>query len=235
MREISLDTETTGLSPKDGHRVIEIGAVEMVNQIRTGRQFHAYINPQFPVAEGAFKVHGISNEFLTGKPLMGEVIDGFLEFIGGSRLVIHNAQFDMGFLNNELQLLKRPFLGLDVALDTLQMARKKYPGGQNSLDGLCRRFNIDLTTRTLHGALLDAELLADVYAEMMGVGANQRNLLFAQNQEKQNNIEDITPLSPKDGEFYEPRKFNATEEERAAHKEFVDGLGSEFWKNAENA
>jgi DNA polymerase-3 subunit epsilon len=235
MREIALDTETTGLSPKNGDRVIEIGAIEMVNQIRTGKQFHVYINPQFPVSEGAFKVHGISNEFLADKPLMAEVIDGFLQFIGDSRLVIHNAQFDMGFLNNELQLLKRPFLGLDVALDTLQMARKKYPGGQNSLDGLCKRFNIDLTGRTLHGALLDAELLADVYAEMMGVGANQRNLLFAQNQEKENNIEDITPLTPKDGQFYAPREFNATAEERAAHQEFIDGLGGEFWKRVDNA
>jgi len=235
MREIALDTETTGLSYKDGHRVIEIGAIEMVNQIRTGRNFHVYLNPQFPVSEGAFRVHGISNEFLADKRPMAEHIDEFLEFIGGSRLIIHNAQFDMGFLNNELQLLKRPFLGLDVAFDTLQMARKKYPGGQNSLDGLCRRFNIDLTGRTLHGALLDAELLADVYAEMMGVGANQRNLLFAQNQEKENNIEDIIQLKPKDGEMHVARQFDATPEERAAHQEFIDGLGSDFWKRVDNA
>lgn len=229
MREIALDTETTGLSPKNGDRVIEIGAVEMINQIRTGKQFHAYINPQFPVAEGAFKVHGISNEFLADKPLMNETIDGFLEFIGDSPLIIHNAPFDMGFLNNELLLLKRPSILAERAVCTLQISRKKYPGGQNSLDGLCRRFNIDTSERTLHGALLDAELLADVYAEIMGVGANQRNLLFAQNQEKQNNIDDVVMLKPKDGEFYEPREFNATAEERAAHKEFVDGLGSEFW------
>lgn len=229
MREIALDTETTGLSPKNGDRVIEIGAIEMVDKIRTGKQYHVYINPQFPVAEGAFKVHGISNEFLADKPLMGEVIDGFIEFIAGSPLVIHNAPFDMGFLNHELKLLGRPSIPFDVAIDTLQISRKKYPGAQNSLDGLCRRFNIDTSERTLHGALLDAELLADVYAELMGIGANQRNLLFAANKEKEETANEIVQLKPKDGESYEAREFNATPEERAAHEEFVAGLGTEFW------
>ncbi len=229
MREISLDTETTGLSAKNGDRVIEIGAVEMVDKIRTNKQYHVYINPQYPVAEGAFKVHGLSNEFLEDKPLFGDVIDGFIEFIGDSPLIIHNAQFDMGFINHELGLLRRPSIEFGRAVDTLLLARKKYPGAQNSLDGLCKRFGIDLTDRTLHGALLDAELLADVYAELMGVGANQRNLLFAANREKEANIDDIVELKPKDSRFYEPRAFPSTDEEKAAHREFVKGLGSEFW------
>lgn len=233
MREIALDTETTGLSHKTGDRVIEIGAVEMVDKIRTGKQFHVYLNPQYPVAEGAFKVHGLSDEFLADKPLMADAIDGFLEFIGGSPLVIHNAPFDMGFLNAELMLLRRPTLEFSRAIDTLQISRKKYPGAQNSLDGLCRRFNIDTSERTLHGALLDAELLADVYAEIMGVGANQRNLLFAANKEKEASIEDVVQLKPKDGVHYEPRKFDATEEEKAAHKEFVEGLSTDFWKQTD--
>lgn len=235
MREIALDTETTGLSHKDGHRVIEIGAVEMVNHMRTGQHFHMYINPEFPVSEGAFKVHGISNEFLANKPVMADVIDHFLEFIGDSPLVIHNAPFDMGFLNNELRLLKRPFLGLDRAHDTLIQARKKFPGGQNSLDGLCRRFNIDLGERTKHGALLDAELLADVYAELMGVGANQRNLMFGGSEQAEAEFKEVLQLTPTDAIVYEARDFAATEEEKKAHDEFVEGLGSEFWKQAENS
>lgn len=230
VREIALDTETTGLSPKNGDRVIEIGAVEMVDKIRTGRVYHVYTNPQCPVNPGAFKVHGLSDEFLSDKPLMKDVIDGFIEFIGDSPLIIHNAPFDMGFLNHELGLLKRTSIPFEIAVDTLLMARKKYPGAQNSLDGLCKRFNIDTSERTLHGALLDAELLADVYAEMMGVGANQRNLLFAANKEKsEKSINDVVELKPKGDERYEARDFSATPEERAAHDEFVEGLSSDFW------
>lgn len=235
MREIALDTETTGLSHKDGHRVIEIGAVEMVGHMRTGQHFHMYINPQFPVSAGAFNVHGISDEFLADKPIMADVIDHFLEFIGESPLVIHNAPFDMGFLNNELRLLKRPFLALDRAHDTLQQARKKYPGGQNSLDGLCRRFNIDLSTRTKHGALLDAELLADVYAEMMGVGATQRNLIFGGSEQAEAEFKQVLQLTPVNAIKYEARNFAASDEEKRIHAEFVAGLGSEFWKQAEGA
>lgn len=234
MREIALDTETTGLSPKNGDRVIEIGAIEMVNKIRTGKVFHVYINPQFPVSDGAFKVHGISNEFLADKPVMADVIDDFLNFIGESKLVIHNAQFDMAFLNYELNLLRRGIFAADRALDTLQMARRKYPGGQNSLDGLCKRFNIDLSERGFHGALLDAELLADVYAEMMGVGANQRNLLFSQANEKEEKQASNLQLVPSDSVYYEPRFFPASATELAAHNEFVEGLGSELWKRFEN-
>jgi DNA polymerase III subunit epsilon len=168
MREIVLDTETTGLDPLTGDRLVEIGCVELINHLPTGVTFHRYINPERDMPAGAFAVHGLSEEFLRGHPVFALIADDFLEFIGGDRLVIHNAEFDMRFLNAELTRLGRPALGFDRVLDTLAMARRRFPGASASLDALCRRFGVDGTARTLHGALLDSQLLAEVYLELLG-------------------------------------------------------------------
>ncbi|MEP2828517.1 DNA polymerase III subunit epsilon [Parvibaculum sp.] len=168
MREIVLDTETTGISPQDGHRLVEIGCLELFNHVATGKVYHTYIDPERDMPEGAFRVHGLSEEFLRGKPKFADVADEFLEFIGGDPLVIHNASFDMGFINAELKKIGRTPLPMSRAIDTLDMARRKFPGSQNNLDALCRRFNVDNSGRTRHGALLDSELLAEVYLELMG-------------------------------------------------------------------
>ena len=174
MREIVLDTETTGIDPAQGHRIIEIGALEIVNQTPTGAQLHLYINPEREVEAGALEVHGLSNEFLEDKPLFADIVDEFLEFIGESSMVIHNAPFDMGFINSELKRLGREELPMSRATDTLTMARRKFPGAQANLNALCRRFDIDNSHRELHGALVDADLLASVYLELLG--GRQRNL-----------------------------------------------------------
>lgn len=168
MREIVLDTETTGLDPFSGHRVVEIGCVELVNHVRTGNYYHTYLNPERDMPMEAERVHGLSEAFLKDKPRFAEIAGSFLEFVDGSTLVIHNAAFDMKFLNAELSVANRPTLPMEQAIDTVLMARQRYPGQPASLDALCKRFNIDLSARTKHGALLDAELLADVYLELMG-------------------------------------------------------------------
>ncbi|PIR34121.1 MAG: DNA polymerase III subunit epsilon [Alphaproteobacteria bacterium CG11_big_fil_rev_8_21_14_0_20_44_7] len=230
MREIALDTETTGISPKEGHRIIEIGAVEMVNQYRTGNHFHVYINPKRSISEGAFRVHGISEEFLADKPIFEDVIDDFLEFIADSKLIIHNAPFDMGFINHHLFHAKRPDIKLERVFDTLALARQKFPGAKNNLDALCSRFNIDGSARTKHGALLDAELLADVYAEMVGTGANQRNLVFAGNNIKIETKKDQKVSLEVSGEKLEARNFPANEEELRAHEEFIALMENSLWK-----
>ena len=168
IREIILDTETTGLSSKEGDRLIEIGAIELVDKNRTGRTFHKYLNPQRLVSEGALEVHGLSDEFLADKPLFAEIVQDFLAFIQDSTLVIHNAPFDMEFLNSELRLLNLPLLDDSRTFDTLHFARQKFPGAKASLDALCSRFNLSNSHRKLHGALLDADLLVDVYIELTG-------------------------------------------------------------------
>lgn len=171
MRQVVLDTETTGLEPSQGHRIIEIGCVEVINRRITQRQYHQYINPERPVDEGAFEIHGISNEFLTDKPVFFKVVDDFLEFVRGAELIIHNAPFDVGFLNHELQMVNATIGSIESCCkitDTLTMARQLHPGQRNSLDALCKRYAIDNTRRELHGALLDAEILADVYLAMTG-------------------------------------------------------------------
>jgi DNA polymerase-3 subunit epsilon len=170
MRQIIFDTETTGLEPSQGHRIIEIGAIEVINRRKTGRTFHKYCNPDREVEAGALAVHGISNEFLSTQPRFAELADDLIEFLKGAELVIHNAPFDVGFLNSELKLLKSEHTvdGLCTVLDTLPMARSKYPGQRNSLDALCKRFNVDNSGREYHGALLDAQLLLDVYLAMTG-------------------------------------------------------------------
>ena len=176
MREIVLDTETTGLDPADGHRVLEIGCVEIVHQSLTGKVFHVLINPERDVPEEAARVHGHTAETLRDKPAFGGVVDDFLAFIGDSNLVIHNAEFDMRFMNAELTRLGRAAIGMERVVDTLAIARKKHPGQPNSLDALCDRYRIDRSRRTRHGALLDAEILVEVYCELMG--GRQRSLAF---------------------------------------------------------
>ncbi|MFP4538973.1 MAG: DNA polymerase III subunit epsilon, partial [Dichotomicrobium sp.] len=168
MREIVLDTETTGLDPKQGHRIIEIGCIELMNYVPSGREFHCYINPGRDVPHEAQQVHGLSDAFLADKPVFADIADPFLEFIADSTLVIHNASFDIGFLNAELALLPRDPIPSDRIVDTLVLARRKHPAGPNSLDALCKRYRIDLSERTKHGALLDSELLARVYMELIG-------------------------------------------------------------------
>lgn len=168
MREIVLDTETTGFEPSEGHRIVEIGAVELLNHMPTGRTYHQYINPERDVPSEAFAVHGLSTEYLRDFPVFAAVADDFLAFVTGARLVIHNAAFDMKFLNAELGWASRPLLPNDVAIDTLTMARRKYPGSPASLDALCRRFGVDNSAREKHGALLDSEILAEVYLELIG-------------------------------------------------------------------
>lgn len=179
MRQIVLDTETTGLEPKQGHRIIEIGCVELVNRRLTGRHYHQYLQPDREIDEGAIEVHGISNEFLVDKPRFADVVDDFMDFVRGAELVIHNAPFDMGFLNHELTLLGDGREVLEnhcTVLDTLSLARKMHPGQKNNLDALCKRYEVNNAHRELHGALLDAEILADVYLFMTG---GQTDLLLA--------------------------------------------------------
>lgn len=178
MREIVLDTETTGLDPLQGDRLVEIGCVELVNRIPSGQTFHAYINPERGMPAEAFAVHGLSEEFLKDKPLFATVADAFLGFLGEAPLVIHNAGFDIGFLNAELERTGRPSIGRERLIDTLLIARRKHAGASNRLDDLCVRYAIDHSRRTKHGALLDAELLAEVYVEL--IGARQAQLVLSQ-------------------------------------------------------
>ena len=174
MREICLDTETTGLKPEEGHRVIEIGAVELIDKVPTGREYHVYINPERDVPAGAVEVHGLTAEFLADKPRFADIAEEFLEFIGDATLVIHNAEFDRRFLNAELERLGHPLIPRERCVDTLAIARAKFPGAPCSLDALCKRFAIDNSHRDLHGALIDAKILAEVYLEL--VGGRQRAL-----------------------------------------------------------
>ncbi|HKJ72778.1 MAG TPA: DNA polymerase III subunit epsilon [Alphaproteobacteria bacterium] len=222
MREIVLDTETTGLDPQNGDRLVEIGCVELDNHVATGATFHVYVNPQRDMPEAAFKVHGLSEEFLSVKPVFAEIAEDFLAFIADSPLVIHNASFDMGFLNAELGRLRYDALPPTRAIDTISMARRKFPGAQANLDALCRRFGIDNSSRTKHGALLDAELLAEVYLEL--IGGRQPGLGLA-----------LTPgrtvaASEVERVRREPRPNAASAEEIAAHDAFLDGLTSPLWR-----
>ena len=168
MREIVLDTETTGFDPEEGDRVVEIGAVELVGHVPTGRTYHQYVDPERPMPQAAFEVHGLGDEFLRGKPVFAEVARAFLDFVDGAPLVIHNAAFDMRFLNFELARAGLPTIAPERAVDTLEIARRRFPGAGNSLDALCRRFGVDNSARTKHGALLDSEILAEVYLELIG-------------------------------------------------------------------
>jgi len=222
MREIVLDTETTGLDPFDGHRIVEIGGVELHNHMPTGRTYHQYINPQRDMPDEALAVHGITQEFLADKPVFADIAQGFLDFVGDAKLVIHNASFDMKFLNAELKWVDKAQLPDAQALDTLLIARKKFPGAQNSLDALCRRFNVDNSARDKHGALLDSEILAEVYLELIGGRQPDFGLsVVASTTSDQGAGQsgDWTPAPRPD-----PLPSKVTDAERQAHKEFVATL-----------
>ncbi|RTK92334.1 MAG: DNA polymerase III subunit epsilon [Rickettsiales bacterium] len=194
IREIILDTETTGLSPNDGHRIVEIGALEMIDKVLTGEKFHFYINPQRDMPLEAYKIHGISNQFLQDKPLFKDIADKFLDFIKDSTLVIHNAPFDVRFLNHELSLLNLPSLELSVVIDTLIIARRAFPGAKVNLDALCKRFKVDNSSRQYHGALKDAELLSEVYIELTG---GRQTSFVIKNKIVENNISQFDNVSLK--------------------------------------
>lgn len=223
MREIVLDTETTGLNPFDtpAHRIVEIGAVELWNQVPTGNTFHQYINPERDMPAEAFAVHGIGEAFLADKPLFADIARAFLDFIVDAKLVIHNASFDMRFLNAELQWAGLPTLPDAQAIDTLMIARRRFPGSPASLDALCRRFGIDNTNRTLHGALLDSEILADVYLELTGGRQPDFALASTGAQTRTGAVETNWRPRPRPT----PLPSRLTEAERAAHESFVEDLG----------
>lgn len=226
MREVVLDTETTGLDPNQGDRIVEIGAVELWNHVPTGKTYHQYIDPQRSMRPEAFEVHGLGDDFLRGKPTFSAIVDEFLAFVGEAKLVIHNAAFDMRFINAELGSLKRAPLPMDQAVDTLAIARKKFPGSPSSLDALCRRFNIDNSARTLHGALLDSEILAEVYLEL--IGGKQPDFGLATNTSQ-------TATNTAAWQAYrrpEPLTSRLSDVEKKRHTRFIDQyLGeSSFWK-----
>ena len=228
MREIVLDTETTGFDAEGNDRIIEIGCVELFNYIPTGETFHVYINPKRDVPIEAQNVHGITTQFLKDKPLFREVADDFINFIQEDMLIIHNASFDVGFLNAELKRVNRPLIQMPRVLDTLAMARRKFPAGPNSLDALCKRFDIDNSNRTYHGALLDSELLADVYLEL--TGQRQANLELAneggQEQQQQTSHSKSSAKKRKT-----PLKSRLTKEEEQAHAAFLETMKTEpLWK-----
>jgi len=229
MREISFDTETTGLNPRGGDRLVEIGGVELWNHIPTGKSYHVYINPQRDMPEEAFRVHGLSEEFLSDKPLFDQVADEFLDFVGDATLVIHNAAFDMGFINMELERSGRRIISNDQVLDTLDLARRKHPTGPNSLDALCSRYGIDNSKRVKHGALLDAEILAEVYLEL--IGGRQTALGLTADEDTQTASSGGSSAEPGElGNFNakqrpSPLTRPISEAEFAAHKAFIEGMG----------
>ncbi len=220
MREIVLDTETTGFDPAEGDRIVEIGALELYNHMPTGKTFHEYINPQRSMPQSAFEVHGLGDDFLRDKPLFAQIGPKFLEFIGDAKLVIHNASFDMKFLNAELGWVKLPLIPMDRAIDTLLIARKKFPGSPASLDALCRRFGIE-TERTLHGALLDSQILADVYLEL--IGGRQPDFGLSSSTTSDDAQQQTDHWRPKPRPTALPPRL--TKEEAAAHTTFVQAMG----------
>jgi len=226
MREIIFDTETTGLDPNTGDRLVEIGCIEMVNRVATGRTFHEYFNPDRDMPMEAERVHGLSAAFLSDKPRFPEKVEALLEFLGDDPLVAHNAQFDFGFLNFELGLCGYESIGEDRMIDTLVLARRRHPGAKHSLDALCSRYGVDRSHRTLHGALLDAELLAQVYVELTG-GRQIGLQLAVDNTQGEAAVQ--TRFVPKTGEYRAPRQHAASAEEIARHKAFLESLESPLW------
>ncbi|MCB1514748.1 MAG: DNA polymerase III subunit epsilon [Hyphomicrobiaceae bacterium] len=229
MREIVLDTETTGLNANRGDRLIEIGCIELINRIPTGREYHVYINPERDVPKEAEDVHGLSTQFLLDKPVFKAVAQDFLDFIADDPLVIHNATFDVGFLNAELARLQLAAITMDRVVDTLQLARRKHPAGPNSLDALCKRYGIDNSQRIKHGALMDSLLLADVYIELLG--ERQATLVLADTTERQS-LERGGRRGPRQAaQRPAPLPPRVTQEMKAAHRAFVETLGggSPIW------
>jgi DNA polymerase-3 subunit epsilon len=225
MREIVLDTETTGMDPAQGDRLVEIGCVELENHLPTGKTYHVYINPEREIPAEATAVHGITNDFVKDKPTFGEVVGDFLDFIGDAQLVIHNAEFDMKFLNAELKTFGFPSIDPRRAIDTLKIARMKFPGSPANLDALCRRFGIDNSSRSLHGALLDSQLLAEVYLELLG--GRQQGLAIVEEATVQVAVVQTVAV---ERVYREPRAFPPSEEESAAHDKMLGGLKDPLWK-----
>ncbi|HMB76420.1 MAG TPA: DNA polymerase III subunit epsilon [Kiloniellaceae bacterium] len=221
MREIVLDTETTGLDPGAGHRIVEVACLELLHHLPTGKTFREYINPERSVPEEAARIHGLTDEFLADKPRFHEVADGFLDFIGDDKLVIHNAQFDLKFLNAELARVEKEPIASARAIDTVTMARRRFPGAQASLDALCRRFAIDNSARSFHGALLDCELLAEVYLELQG----GRQPGFELEARRTKAPEAASPAT----NFRPPRPHGASPAEKAAHQEMLARLKDPIW------
>ncbi|MBE6456231.1 MAG: DNA polymerase III subunit epsilon [Alphaproteobacteria bacterium] len=231
MREIVFDTETTGLDPFQGDRVVEIGCVELINHVPTGRTYHQYINPERSLSEEVVAVHGLTEQFLSDKPKFSEIVDEFLAFIGSdSMLVAHNASFDMKFLNAELSWVGYPPLSYDRVIDTLILARKKFPGSRVNLNELCKRFHIDNSARTVHGALLDSELLADVYLELLG--GREPGLILDKKipvQTIENKSVQIASVQTLQREYREPRVFGVVQDEIEQHIDFVRKIKNNLW------
>lgn len=233
MREVVLDTETTGLDPGAGHRIVEIGCVELVNRVPTGREYQTYLNPDRDVPEGAFEVHGLATAFLATKPRFAEVVDDFLAFLGASRLIIHNAEFDLAFLNAELERVSYPQLLPHRSLDTLELARRQAPGAPASLDALARRFALDTQARRVHGALVDARILAEVYLRL--TGGRQPDLLLKPGGPA--GEEGQAPASPRPGmaasaptAVRAARPHAASDDEHVAHAAFIDRVTDPIWR-----
>lgn len=222
MRELVLDTETTGLDPHDGHRIVEIAVIELMNHLPTGRHYHTYVNPERDMPEAAQAIHGLSAEFLAPHPLFAAVAAEFLAFLGTDPLVIHNAEFDLGFINAELKRISMPPLSSSVT-DTVLLARRRFPGQPANLDALCRRFAIDLSGRDKHGALIDGELLAAVYLELIGGRQPGLDLAAARNKAAAQNIVQRSPRLP--------RPHAASMEESAAHEALIAKLKQPLWRN----
>ncbi|MEM7545056.1 MAG: DNA polymerase III subunit epsilon [Pseudomonadota bacterium] len=232
MREIVMDTETTGLDPRDGHRIVEIGGVELENHVPTGCIYHQYINPERDMPEEAFAVHGLSADRLSREPVFAAIVDDFIAFVGDAKLVIHNASFDMKFINAELGWLQRDPIPFEQAIDTLAIARTRFPGSPASLDALCRRFGVDNSSREKHGALLDSEILAEVYLEL--IGGRQPDLaasLDPSSQATNNDRAEASSWTP--GVRPRPLAPRLTVAEREAHEAFIDDLGDDpVWRRA---
>ena len=226
MREVVLDTETTGLDPGSGHRVVEIGCLELVNHVPTGNEFHHYVDPEREMPEEAFQIHGLSTEFLAGQKKFAEVADDLVAFLGDAPLVIHNAAFDIKFLNAEFDQTGHPPIDMGRAVDTMLMARQKFPGAPASLDALCKRFDIDLTVRDKHGALLDSQLLAAVYLEL--IGGRQTDLALVSDSR----METPADAAPRAARPPRPDLPGAqpTAEEIAAHEKFLDRITDPIWR-----
>jgi DNA polymerase-3 subunit epsilon len=230
-RQVVLDTETTGLNPEEGHRIIEIGCVELINRRLTGQHFHVYLNPDRVIDEGAIEVHGISNEFLADKPRFENVVEDFIEYIRDSELIIHNAPFDVGFINHEFALLNKNIGKIEdysSVMDTLAFARKKHPGQRNSLDALCKRYGIDNSHRDLHGALLDAEILADVFLQMTG----GQSSLFAEHEQEQAEVDKQQRIKSQN-DRPKLKIITCTDEELQLHQQRMESIdkacGGSVW------
>lgn len=231
-REIILDTETTGISPAEGHRIVEIGAIELLNHVPTGRTFHVYINPERDMPKEAEAVHGLSSAFLKDKPVFKTIAQEFIDFVSDAVLVIHNASFDMGFINAELSYLDRPPIDMGQVVDTLAIARRKHPMASNSLDALCKRYGIDNSKRTKHGALLDAELLADVYIELLGGRQTALNLVGSGQVTERISVS-VTAITNAVQPRPMPLAPRLSEAERQAHQALVESLGpAALWADA---